>query len=50
MIRKTATYSVLKNIYDTINDIMGNKDIYYTPEEVEDLKNNTSNVFLTKED
>lgn len=50
MIRKPATYSVLKNIYETINDIMGNKDIYYTPEEVEELKNNKSNVFLTKED
>ena len=49
MVRSTPTYTNLKILYDTINEIMGNKDIYYTPEEVEKLKNDTSNVFLIKE-
>ena len=28
---------------------MGDKDIYYTPEEVEDLKKDKTNIFLIRE-
>lgn len=49
VIKKQPTYNNLKIIYDTINAIMGDKDIYYTPEEVEDLKKDKSNIFLTRE-
>lgn len=49
MIRKKPTYNNLKNMYDTIKAIMGDKDIYYTPEEVENLKKDKTNIFLTRE-
>ena len=49
MIKKQPTYNDLKILYDTIKAIMGDKDIYYTPEEVEDLKNDKTNIFLTRE-
>lgn len=49
MIKKQPTYNDLKNMYDTIKAIMGDKDIYYTPEEVENLKKDKSNIFLTRE-
>lgn len=49
MIKKQPTYNNLKIMYDTIKTIMGDKDIYYTPEEVEDLKKDKSNIFLTRE-
>lgn len=46
---KKPTYNDLKNMYDVIKSIMGDKDIYYTPEEVENLKKDKSKIFLTKE-
>lgn len=49
MIKKQPTYNNLKIMYDTIKTIMGDKDIYYTPEEVENLKKDKSNIFLTRE-
>lgn len=49
MIKKQPTYNDLKNLYDTIKAIMGDKDIYYTPEEVENLKKDKSNIFLSRE-
>lgn len=49
MIKKQPTYNNLKNLYDTIKAIMGDKDIYYTPEEVENLKKDKTNIFLTRE-
>ena len=49
MIKKQPTYNDLKNMYDTIKAIMGDKDIYYTPEEVENLKKDKTNIFLTRE-
>lgn len=49
MNRKKPTYNNLKNMYDIIKTIMGDKDIYYTPEEVESLKRDKSNIFLIKE-
>lgn len=49
MIKKQPTYEQLKNMYDTIKAIMGDKDIYYTPEEVENLKKDKTNIFLTRE-
>ena len=47
--QKKPTYDDLKLLYDTIKAIMGDKDIYYSPEEVEALKKDKSNIFLTKE-
>lgn len=47
--RKKPTYNNLKIMYETINKIMGDKDIYYTPEEVENLKKDKTNIFLTRE-
>lgn len=49
MIKKQPSYNDLKNMYDTIKAIMGDKDIYYTPEEVENLKKDKTNIFLTRE-
>lgn len=49
MKRKQPSYNNLKIMYDTIKAIMGDKDIYYTPEEVEKLKKDKSNIFLIKE-
>lgn len=49
MTRKKPTYNNLKIMYDTIRAIMGDKDIYYTPEEVENLKKDKTNIFLTRE-
>lgn len=49
MIKKQPTYNDLKNLYDTIKAIMGDKDIYYTPEEVENLKKDKTNIFLSRE-
>ena len=49
MIKKKPTYNNLKIMYDTIKAIMGDKDIYYTPEEVENLKKDKTNIFLTRE-
>lgn len=48
-IRKQPTYYDLKIIYDTIKKFMGDKDVFYTPDQVADLKKDTSNVFLKKE-
>lgn len=47
--KKQPTYNDLKILYDTIKAIMGDKDIYYTPEEVEKLKQDKTNIFLTRE-
>ena len=49
MEKKQPTYNDLKIMYDTIKAIMGDKDIYYTPEEVEDLKKDKTNIFLVRE-
>jgi hypothetical protein len=49
MEKKQPTYNDLKILYDTIKAIMGDKDIYYTPEEVENLKKDKTNIFLTRE-
>lgn len=49
MIKRQPTYNDLKILYDTIKAIMGDKDIYYTPEEVENLKKDKTNIFLTRE-
>lgn len=49
IINKKPTYEDLKTLYDTIKAIMGDKDIYYSPEEVENLKKDKSNIFLIKE-
>ena len=49
MIKKQPSYNDLKILYDTIKDIMGDKDIYYTPEEVDNLKKDNTNIFLTRE-
>lgn len=49
MIKKQPTYNDLKNMYDVINAIMGDKDIYYTPKEVEKLKRDKKNIFITRE-
>lgn len=49
MVKKQPTYNDLKIMYDTIKAIMGDKDIYYTPEEVENLKKDKTNIFLIRE-
>lgn len=49
MTKKKPTYNDLKNLYNVINKIMGDKNIYYTPEEVENLKKDKRNIFLTRE-
>lgn len=47
--RRIPTYNNLKNIYDIINKIMGDKDVYYNQEEVDKLKEDKTNIFLIKE-
>lgn len=46
--RSTPTKETLKNIYNTIYKIINNQDCYYTPEEIEKLKKDKSNIFLER--
>lgn len=47
--KKVPSYNDLKNLYDVIEKIMGDKDVYYSPEEVEELKKDKKNIFLIRE-
>ena len=45
-IRKTPTKEVLQNIYDVMNRNIKNPKCFYTPEQVQELKKDKSNVWL----
>lgn len=42
--RQTPTAATLSNLYAVIHETMEN--VYYTPEQVEELKQNKTNIFL----
>lgn len=44
--RKTATAPVLTNLYDIIRKTIHDADAYYTPEQIEALKQDKTNIFL----
>ena len=48
VVRKEPTYQELENIYRTIQKIFKDKDIYYTHQEVEELKKDRKNIFIKK--
>ena len=48
VIRKKPTTAVMTNLYDIIRKTIHDKDAYYTPEQVEALKQDNNNVFLNE--
>lgn len=46
VIRKTPTTAVMTNLYDIIRKTIHDVDAYYTPTQVEALKQDNNNVFL----
>ena len=46
--RRVPTTAVLTNLYDFINATFQDSDLYYTDKEVEELKKNPNNIFLTE--
>lgn len=49
IIRKKPSYAVMTNLYDTIRELIKDDKCYYTSKELEKIKSNKSNVFITKE-
>ena len=47
IIRNTPKVEVLEQIYNTIHKIIDNQECYYTPEQIEKLKEDKKNKFLT---
>ena len=48
VIRKKPTTAVMTNLYDIIRKTIHDKDAYYTPKQVEALKQDKNNVFLNE--
>lgn len=46
IIRSAPSQDTLKNIYETIKRLMPEQDVYYTDEEVKELKKDNKNIFL----
>lgn len=46
--RNTPTAAVLTNLYDFINATFQDKDLFYTKEETEKLKENDNYIFLER--
>ena len=46
--RNTPTAATLSNLYDVIREVVKDKSAYYTPEQVEGLKQDKSNIFLER--
>mgnify|MGYP003289695400 CR=1 FL=1 len=44
---KEPTKETLKNLYDLCNELFKDKKYFYTKEEVERLKKDKSNIFLS---
>lgn len=50
MVKRTKpSYAVMTNLYDTIRELIKDDKFYYTPTEIEKIKRNKSNLFITKE-
>lgn len=45
--RNTPTAAILTNLYKTIQEIITDQDAYYTQDEIEALKTNQDNIFLS---
>lgn len=48
VIRGTPNASKLIHIYNTIQNLIDNKECYYTEEEIENLKKDKKNIFLER--
>ena len=48
VIRGQCDINKLNYIYETINRIIDNECCYYSDDEVEELKKDTKNIFLSK--
>jgi hypothetical protein len=46
--RNTPTAAILTNLYDFINLTFQEKDLFYTKEEIEKLKENDNYIFLER--
>ena len=46
--RNTPTAAILTNLYDFINLTFQEKDLFYTKEEIEKLKENENFIFLER--
>lgn len=46
VIRTEPTPKALKNIYDVCNEIFKDEKLFYTSNEVKELKNNKDNIFI----
>jgi hypothetical protein len=46
LINTTPTADTLKAIYDVCNEIFKEKELFYTSDEVKDLKQNKENIFI----
>ena len=48
VIRKKPTQAVLANLYQVIRTIFDDEEFYYSLEQIEELKKDKSNIFLTE--
>ena len=46
IIPSTPTVQVLKEIYDVCNEIFKDENLFYSSEEVKELKKNKDNIFI----
>ena len=46
VVRSQITKQKLDNIYNTIHNVIKNKECYYTTEEIEQLKRDSKNIFF----
>lgn len=46
IISDTPTKENLKNVYDVCNKLFGSKDVFYSSEQVQQLKKDCNNSFL----
>lgn len=49
IIRKKPSYAVMTNLYDTIRELIKDDTFYYTSQELEKIRKDKSNIFITKE-
>lgn len=46
--RNTPTAAILANLYDYINETFQDKDLYYTKEQIKQMKKDDNYIFLER--
>jgi hypothetical protein len=46
IVSNTPTKDTLKQLYDVCNEIFKDESLFYTSEEVKELKKDTNNIFI----